>query len=426
MAGPVATLILLLAAALAVRPTVQDAQPSILAFVNARIIDGSGGAPIRNGAMVVQDGRITAIGPMPIVRIPADATRVNVAGKTMMPGMINTHGHVGDARGLTARPEFYTPEYVRHQLALYARYGVTTVFSLGGDGPAGIQVRDEKAAGLARLFVAGPVIANADPAAARTAVDGVKAMNADIAKIRVDDSLGAGKKMPPEAYRAAIERAHAVGLKVAAHIFYLQDAKDVLAAGGDFIAHSVRDLPVDDAFVEQLRSTNRCLSPTLMRDVSTFVYESRPAFFDDPFFKREVPVETIAGLQTPEYQATNRTAAATKYRAGLDIAKANLKRLKDAGVRIAMGTDTGPVGRFQGYFEHLELEQMVAAGLTPMEAIVAATSDAARCMNIADRVGTLRIGLDADFLLMDRNPIDDIANTRSLESVWIRGYRVPR
>ena len=128
-------------------------------------------------------------------------------------------------------------------MALYARYGVTTVFSLGGDGPAGVQVRDEKGAGLARLFIAGPVIATADPAAARAAVDGVKAMNADIAKIRVDDNLGAGKKMPAEAYRAVIERAHAVGLKVAAHIFYLQDAKDVLAAGGDFIAHSVRDVP---------------------------------------------------------------------------------------------------------------------------------------------------------------------------------------
>jgi imidazolonepropionase-like amidohydrolase len=426
MFARISILVLSLAAVLAAGPSAEESQPTILAFVNARIIDGAGGAPIVNGAMVVEDGRIVAIGPMSAVRIPAGATRVSVAGRTMMPGLINAHGHVGDVRGLKASPEFYTPEYVRHQLALYARYGVTTVFSLGGDGAAGIQVRHENSSGLARLLVAGPVIAAADPVAARTAVDGVKAMRADIAKIRVDDNLGAGKKMPPEAYRAAIERAHAVGLKVAAHIFYLQDAKDVLAAGGDFIAHSVRDLPVDDAFVEQLRSTNRCLSPTLMRDVSTFVYESRPAFFDDSFFKREVPVETIAGLQTPEHQASNRTAAATRYRAGLEIAKANLKRLKDAGVRIAMGTDTGPVGRFQGYFEHLELEQMVQAGLTPMQAIVAATGDAARCMNIADRVGTLRIGLDADFLLLDRNPLDDIANTRTLESVWVRGYRVPR
>ena len=305
--------------------------------------------------------------------------------------MINAHGHVGDVRGVTAKPEFYTAEYVRHQLALYARYGVTTVFSLGGDGPAGVQVRDEKGAGLARLFVAGPVIATADPAAARAAVDGVKAMNADIAKIRVDDNLGAGKKMPAEAYRAVMERAHAVGLKVAAHIFYLQDAKDILAAGGDFIAHSVRDVPIDDAFVEQLRSTNRCLSPTLMRDVSTFVYESRPSVLRRSVLQARSARRDDRRTTDARVSGVESHGRGNEYRAGLDIAKANLKRLKDGGVRIAMGTDTGPVGRFQGYFEHLELEQMVAAGLTPMEAIVAATSDAARCMNIADRVGTLPV-----------------------------------
>ena len=165
MSARIALLILLLAVAPAVGPAAQDARPSILAFVNARIIDGAGGAPIRNGAMVVQDGRITAIGPMPIVRIPAEATRVNVAGRTMMPGMINAHGHVGDV-ARSARPSRSStpPSTSAHQLALYARYGVTTVFSLGGDGPAGVQVRDEKGAGpRARLFVAGPVIATADP-----------------------------------------------------------------------------------------------------------------------------------------------------------------------------------------------------------------------------------------------------------------------
>ncbi len=376
--------------------------------------------------MVVQDGRITAVGTAANVKIPSGATRVNVSGKTIMPGMINAHGHVGDVRGLKASQEFYTPEHVKHQLAVFARYGVTTVFSLGGDGAAGVQVRDEKPAGIARLFVAGPVIAGADPAAARAAVDGVKAMKADIVKIRVDDNLGAGKKMPAEAYRAVIEQAHAQGLKVAAHIFYLQDAKDVLAAGGDFIAHSVRDLFVDRPFIDQLKARDACVCPTLMRDVSTFVYESRPSFFDDPFFRREADAETMTGLQTPQYQASNRSPSATRYKAALEIAKANLKQLKDAGVRIAMGTDSGPVGRFQGYFEHLELEHMVAAGLTPMQVIASATSDAARCLHVGDRLGTLRPGMEADFLVLGANPLDDIRNTRTLESAWVRGGRVPR
>ena len=360
------------------------------------------------------------------VTVPPGATRVNVSGKTIMPGMINAHGHVGDVRGLKASPEFYTPEHVKHQLGVYARYGVTTVFSLGGDGPVGVQVRDEKPAGIARLFLAGPVIAASDPEAARAAVDAVKAMTADIVKIRVDDNLGAGRKMPAEAYRAAIDQAHKRGLKVAAHIFYRQDATDVLAAGGDFIAHSVRDLFVDRALIEQLKARDACVCPTLMRDVSTFVYESRPAFFDDPFFRREADVETMTGLQTTQYQASNRTPSAVRYKGALEIAKANLKRLKDAGVRIAMGTDSGPVGRFQGYFEHLELEHMVAAGLTPMQVIVSATSDAARCLNVGDRLGTLRAGMEADFLVLGANPLDNIRNTRTLESAWVRGSRVPR
>jgi imidazolonepropionase-like amidohydrolase len=421
-------LIGLLAATVPVAPIgVQDPPlPTHLAFVGARIIDGTGAAPIANGVMVILDGKITAVGPAASVKVPPGATRVNVSGKTMMPGLVNTHGHVNDVRGLKASPEFYTPDHIRHQLGVYGRYGVTTVFSLGGDGPAGVQVRDAKAAGVARLFLTGPVIGAADPDVARKAVDAVKALGADLVKIRVDDNLGVGKKMPPESYRAVIDYAHRQGLKVAAHIFYLQDAKDVVGAGGDFIAHSVRDAQVDRAFIDLLKARDVCVCPTLMREVSTFVYESRPAFFDDAFFRREADVDTMAGLQTAQYQASNRTPAAGRYKITLEMAKVNLKRLKDAGVRIAMGTDSGPAGRFQGYFEHLELEYMTSAGLTPMQVLVAATSDAARCMSVGDRLGSLRPGFDADFLVLARNPLDDIRNTRSLESSWVRGSRVPR
>ena len=404
----------------------QTPAAGVVAYVGARIIDGSGQALIDSGVLVVQNGRILAVGPAATTTVPAGATKVDLAGKTIMPGMINAHGHVSDVRGMKASPEFYTPEHIKHQLNMYARYGVTTVYSLGGDGPAGVQVRDETPAGVARLFVAGPVVAATDPEAARHAVDQVKAMKADIVKIRVDDNLGTAKKMPADAYKAAIDQAHKQGLKLAAHIFYLQDAKDVLSAGGDYIAHSVRDQPVDRAFIDQLKARDICVCPTLMREVSTFVYESRPAFFDDPFFKRDADPATVAALEAPQYQASIRSGSGPRYKAALEMAKANLKQLKDAGIRIAMGTDTGPPGRFQGYFEHLELEHMVQAGLTPMQVMVSATSDAARCMNLADRVGTLKTGLEADFIVLARNPLEDIRNTRSLESVWIRGTQVSR
>jgi imidazolonepropionase-like amidohydrolase len=396
-----------------------------LAFLGASIVDGTGAAPITNGVLVVQNGRIAAVGPAGSTTIPAGAHRLDVSGKTIVPGFVNAHGHVGDVRGLKSSREFYTPEHVTHQLRLYARYGVTTVFSLGGDGPAGVSVRDAAPGGVARLFVAGPAIRNAaSPEDVRRIVDDASAMKVDLIKIGIDDNLGATKKMPPEIYRAAIDQAHKHGLKVAVHIFYLDDAKGVVAAGGDFIAHSIRDAAVDGALIDQLKSRDVCVCPTLMRDVSTFVYESRPAFLDDPFFRRHADPSAVEGVQTPQHQANNRNAAATRYKAALELAKTNLKQLKNAGIRIAMGTDTGPAGRFQGYFEHLELEHMVNAGLTPMQTIVAATSDAARCMNVADRIGALKPGLEADFLVMAKSPLDDIRNTRTLESVWIRGRRV--
>jgi len=276
------------------------------------------------------------------------------------------------------------------------------------------------------LFVAGRIVTATAPEAARAAVDAVKASGADLVKIRVDDNLQSTKKMPPEAYRAVIEQAHKQGLRLAAHIFYLEDAKDIVAAGGDFVAHSIRDQPVDAELIDRLKARDLCVCPTLMRDVSTFVYETRPSFLDDPFFTRYADRAAIDGVQTPQHQASNRSASSVRYKAALEIAKQNLKRLKDAGVRIAMGTDTGPAGRFQGYFEHLELEQMVSAGLTPMQTIVAATSDAATCMKIGDRLGALKPGYEADFVVFGRNPLDDIRNTRTIESIQVRGMEVTR
>lgn len=398
------------------------------AFVGARIIDGTGAPPIEEGVLVVRDGRIDMVGPLADRSLPADVPQIDVRGKTIMPGMINAHGHVNDVRGLTSDPDFYTRENITRQLGVYARYGVTTVFSLGGGGPAGVQVRNEQqndTLEVARLFLAGPVVTATDPEAARRAVDELAAMQVDLVKIRVDDNLGTTEKMPPAVYEAVIEQAHRHGLEVAAHIFYLQDAKRLLAAGVDYIAHSVRDVAVDDTLIGQLEARDVCVCPTLMREVSTFVYETRPAFFDDPFFRREVAPATIESLEAPAYQASvGNDAAAERYKRALGVAEANLERLVEAGVRIAFGTDSGPPGRFQGYFEHLELERMVDAGLEPMQAIVAATGDAAGCMNIADRVGTLKPGLQADFLVLGHDPLEDIRNTRSLESVWIRGRRV--
>ncbi len=407
-------------------PEPVEMTPGLHAFVGARIIDGTGAAAVENGVLVVRDGRIEAVGASGTLDVPADAEQIDVAGRTIMPGMINAHGHINNIQGLDQVE--YTEALVERQLGLYARYGVTTVFSLGGDGPEGMAVRDRQDTpdlDRARLYVAGNIVTGPSPKEAREQVKAVAESGADIVKIRIDDNLGSTTKMTQETYQAVIEAAHEQGLKLAAHMYYLEDAKGLLEAGADLLAHSVRDLEVDDTLIALLRDSGVCYCPTLMREVSTFVYESRPDWFDDTFFSKEVDPAVIAALDSPEWRERSTTASAQTYKTQLDVAKRNLKTLFDAGIPIAMGTDTGPAARFQGYFEHGELALMVEAGLTPMQAIVASTSGAARCMEVDADLGSLQPGKWADFLVLAANPLDDITNTTSLETVYIAGNAVP-
>jgi imidazolonepropionase-like amidohydrolase len=395
------------------------------AFTGARLFDGTG-AVIDNATLVVTNGRVVAAGAG--VPVPAGAERVDVAGRFVMPGLINSHGHVGATKGLRAGPELYSRENVLSHLRLYARYGVTTVVSLGDDRDEGFRVRDEQetaALDRARLYVAGPVVDATTPEAARAQVAALAGRKVDWVKIRVDDTLGTTLKMAPAVYRAVIDEAHKRELRVAAHLFYLEDARGLLASGVDFIAHSVRDRPVDAGLVAELKKRGTCLCPTLMREVSAFAYAEEPAFFGDLFFSKDADPAVVAELRSAERRERVRANPATaRYREALRTASQNLKTLVDGGARIAFGTDTGPPARFQGYFEHEELRLMVEAGLTPKQTLLAATSGAADCLGLKG-LGRLQPGAWADFLVMAKSPLDDIRNTKSLESVWIAGNRVP-
>ncbi len=402
------------------------AQPSgTRAFTGVRLFDGTG-ATIDNATLVVTNGRVVAAGAG--VAVPAGAERVDLAGRFVMPGLINSHGHVGATKGLRAGPELYSRENVLSHLGLYARYGVTTVVSLGDDRDEGFRVRDEQetaALDRTRLYVAGPVVDATPPEAARAQVAALAERKVDWVKIRVDDTLGTTPKMAPAVYQAVIDEALKRGLRVASHLFYLEDAQGLLKAGIDFIAHSVRDKPVDPGFVADLKKRGICLCPTLTRELSAFSYAEEPAFFGDPFFLKEADPSVVAELRTAERRERVRANPATaRYREALRTASQNLKTLADGGVRIAFGTDTGPPARFQGYFEHEELRLMVEAGLTPKQALLAATSGSADCLALKS-LGRLQPGAWADFLVMAKSPLDDIRNTKTLESVWIAGIRVP-
>lgn len=399
-------------AALLISAAPVAAQSATRAFTGATLIDGSGRAPITNATLLVRDGRVVAAGPAARVTIPANAERVPLAGKVIIPGLINAHGHASSVANLRT----------------YAAYGVTTVYSLGDESPDVFAARDAQrttAPSHARVYVAGPVLNPSSPDDARAQVAAVADRKVDIVKIRVDDNLGTAPKMKPEIYRAVIDAAHARGLRVAVHLYYLDDAKDLLAAGADYIAHSVRDKAVDADFTRQLVQSKVCYSPTLMREVSTFVYESTPPFFKDSLFLAHANREWMATAQQPARQEATRTSAsAQRYKAQLPLAMRNMKALHQAGVPIAMGTDTGPVGRFQGYFELMEIEMMVDAGLTPTQALQSATRDAARCLKLDADLGTLEAGKVADFVVLDASPLERISNIRKQHSVWIGGVRV--
>ena len=405
-----------------------EPEAGLYAFVGATVIDGTGNAPIEDAVLVVRDGRIEALASRTDLPPPRTANQVDVTGKTIIPGLINSHGHVGQTLGLESGPDVYTTGNILSQLQLNARYGVTTVISLGGDGPEAIEFRDaQDTADLdrARLYVAGTVVDGRTADAVTKMVDDNAAAKVNWIKIRVDDNLGSSRKMPPNIYETVIQRAHRKGLRVAAHLYYLEDAKGLIDKEVDFVVHSIRDQEVDQELIDALISNEVCLCPTLTREVSTFVYESEPDFFSDPFFLKDADPAVLEQLKDPERQkGIQESKSAQQYKKALEVASANLKKLADNGVTIAFGTDSGPPARFQGYFEHMELELMVKAGLTPMQAIMSATGQAAECLNLY-RLGTLTQGKWADMIVLNEDPLADIKNTRNIDSVYIAGNQVP-
>lgn len=397
-------------------------------FIGAHVI-GIGGAPdISDGVIFVDRGKIVAIKSAASLRLGRGPQTIDLGGKFVVPGFISAHAHISDVNGL--EPRAYTRANTLRQLGVFARYGITSVWSLGGEDRPAYDARaaqSSPALDRARIYLADRVISGSTPSEALRILGEVIARKPDVIKIRVDDNLGTVQKMKPEVYRAVIAEAHKRGLRVAAHVFYLDDAKDLLKAGADALVHSVRDKDVDDEFIGLMKARQAGYVPTLTREISTFVYESTPAFFNDPFFLKEADPAVVASLKAPAKQAEYKTSpSAQRYKTALEVAKRNLKRIVDAGIVVGMGTDTGPFAeRFEGYFEHLEMEMMVQAGMTPAQVLKAATSDAARVMGV-DAIGTLKPGSWADMVVLDQDPRTDITSTRRIHSVWIAGNRVVR
>ena len=421
-----------------------QAKPGQVALKGARLIDGTGAPAIENSVLVIEGDHIAAAGKAGSVSIPGGADVKDMSGKTIMPTLINLHGHLGlSTNGADSAAGHYTEENVSKQLNKYLSYGVGTVASFGQDEDEIFKIRDAQHSGTlggARLFTAGHGFLEytgkasptdhryrpQNPDEARADVREVAAHHPDYIKMWVDDNLGHGTKIQPAVYQAIIDEAHKQHIRVFAHEFYLGDAKSLLAAGVDGFAHSIRDQAVDNDVMQTMKARGVFLIPTLVRDEVLFAYADNLKWLDDPFFLAGLDPGALAMVRNPEFVEKGRSDPdIVKYRAGLEMAKKNLKTLSDAGVKIAFGTDSGVPTRFSGYFEHRELQLMVEAGLTPMQAITAATGTNAEILRGAKQFGTLQAGRKADFLVLDANPLDDIHNTEKLSAVWQSGKVVP-
>ncbi|MBI1357672.1 MAG: amidohydrolase family protein [Acidobacteria bacterium] len=419
-----------------------SAQTVVLDHVT--LIDGAGGPPVQDAAIVIQGHEIQAIGPSASVSKPAGARTIDYSGKTVVPGIINLHGHVGNTKGVNQDRKFFTRENVIDNLQTYASYGVTMTTSMGTDEDLMIQIRDERNRGGfegARVLTAlqgfttvggypttapgvkGVAQEVASAAQAKVWVDQTAKKGADLIKMWVDSHHGAFDKLGPELYGVIIKQAHKNKLPAFAHVYELGDAKGLVRAGIDILGHSVRDAPVDQEFIDMMKKNDVYYATTITREESTFVYHTPPAWLTDPFFTKSVDAATIEAIKTDLKKAQASQEVVEQGHDDLAMAMQNAKRLVDAGVNVAFGTDSGPAGRFPGYFEHWEAELLVEAGVKPMRVIEAWSKYSSKALRVDKQFGTLEKGKNADLIVLDANPLDDIRNTRKIHAVYIDGKK---
>ena len=412
-------------------------------YEGARLITGDGGAPIERAAFLVENGRFIRVGRQGDVLAPAGAARVDLTGKTVMPALIDAHSHIGYMKDLTSGPQNYTRDNILDHMHRFAYFGVAASQAMGSDfGELPFQIREELRGGgdpnAARFLTAGRGLAPLEEISPNnmrhaayvvTTVEGARADVRELAqrkvplvKMWVDSRGGTVKTLTPDLYGAILDEAHTHGMRVVVHATGLGDAKQLLRAGIDVFGHMISD--VDDELLglfAQHPKTAVLLALSAPRRVVSAPWLNPP---------HALIRETVSPAQTTRLQ--HRLAAQTptetaQARQAWDRLARGVRMLAAAGVRIGVGTDGGGQtgDQFVGWTMHAELENMVTAGMTPAQVLVAATRNSAEILGL-DELGTVAAGKSADFLVLDANPLDDITNTRRIAKVVLRGHDVDR
>ncbi len=416
-------------------------------YQGARLIIGDDTPPVEDGVFVVQDGRFVAVGPRSAVTPPAGAPVVDLAGKTVMPAMINVHSHVGYEGYTSWGPENQTAENLLDHMQRAAFYGTAATVSVG-TSPTELSLRfqrDQRAGRLPPasryLFMPGMAPPNGGPDRVlreatnvlrvvnevttpdegRAAVQRMVAQQIEHVKVWFDDRGGSYPKLTPDVYEAIVDEAHRHGMIVHTHAIRLADQKAVVAAGTDVLVHMVQREPLDEEYLALLREKRPYWATVIgLGDTPNGVCAA------DPFFEQALPDSLIAWIRSQTERRGLESNCGPPNEARERQMAINFPQMLEAGARVVLGTDTGiHPGHTFGSGEHVELARWVQLGMTPAEAVVAATSRPAELMGLTD-LGTLAAGKSASFIVLDADPLSDIRNTRMISDVYLDGARLDR
>lgn len=412
------------------------------AIIGAVLIDGTGGPPVSDSVVIVAGSRIRAIGNRANTPIPAGVQKIDGRGKFLVPGLIDLHVHLGTRAGAKYDTADYTRERIERNLNAYLYFGVTSVRSMGIDRQAGFDVRKAEREGklqTARLFTAGRgftapgghpsqevgdvVVQTNSPEEARKQVDTLAAQQVDAIKIWVDDLGHKAPKVKPAVMDAILDQARKYNIPVTAHIYSLADTEYLVRAGAAGFLHMIQDTEdIDPAFIARLRDLRIVFAPTLVRQELDWLYTEHPNLLDDPDLARSVDADVIAAAK----QAARDAHPMPAERADFERAMHNTRKLAAGGVLIGVGSDGGSGLDFPGLTTHRELELLAAAGLSPMDVIVAATRNGALALRKSDELGTIESGRRADLMLVSANPLEDVGNLRKIDRLMLNGDWVDR